>query len=541
MDAVELHLFEVAAAEGRALELGAAQVALFEVAAFGARARQVGAFEPRLFEVGAACRRVDEERARQVALLDVDAVERRPAEVGVAQVGLLEVGVAQPRPRQVGAAEARRLEVRAGEIDRGQLGAAEIGAAVDRPLHGVGEIVGLAAPQDVAVAMLDFEVHGYRLAIGARRRQRRCRQTALPIAPDAPAPDSAGMLPFVERARRPQEAPTPSPLPPALLRWLGAQGVEVAIVAARFGLPGDAAGRDEVDVTPTAADELIEEAAALVGDPFLALRLPAELPFRRYGLHELAARASGTVREAMVRVTRYASLIHPRMSFALDEEGGEARWRQQMRGYPRGVGKASNEYAVGSALLHLRRAAGEGATVRRVWFMHPRPRDLGPLHRFFGTRELDFGCDDNGLAFDAALLERAAPEADARLLATVEPLAEAALRAQPPARDFADDVAGKVRALLPDGANVDAVAGALHMSARTLQRRLGEAGTQFSEVLDGVRASEAKRALAGSDVPIAEIAWRLGFADLATFSRAFKRWTGQPPGTYRRTAAPNVR
>jgi AraC-like DNA-binding protein len=74
------------------------------------------------------------------------------------------------------------------------------------------------------------------------------------------------------------------------------------------------------------------------------------------------------------------------------------------------------------------------------------------------------------------------------------------------------------------------------MSARTLQRRLGEAGAQFSEVLDAVRADEAKRALAGSDAPIAEIAWRLGFADLATFSRAFKRWTGQPPGTFRRAA-----
>jgi len=349
------------------------------------------------------------------------------------------------------------------------------------------------------------------------------------------------MLALVDRDRRPKESPSPSPLPPALMRWLGARGVDAALLGARFGLPPDAAARDEVAITPSGQDELMEAVAALVGEPYLALRLPAELPFRRYGLHELAARASGTVREAMQRVARYASLIHPRMSFALDVVGDEARWRQVMRGYPRGVGKASNEYGVGAALLHLRRAAGEAAAgeaaaVRRVWFMHPRPRDLGPLHRFFGTRELDFGCDDNGIAFDAALLDRAAPEADARLLATVEPLAEEALRAQPPTHDFADDVAAKVRALLPDGANVDAVAAALHMSARTLQRRLGEAGAQFTEVLDAVRAEEAKRALAGSDAPIAEIGWRLGFADLATFSRAFKRWTGQPPGTFRRSA-----
>ncbi|HEX8951757.1 MAG TPA: AraC family transcriptional regulator ligand-binding domain-containing protein [Polyangia bacterium] len=340
----------------------------------------------------------------------------------------------------------------------------------------------------------------------------------------------------MERPRRPKEASSPSPLPPALLRWLAARGLDASLVAARFGLPADAAERDEAPMTPTGLDELLEAAATLVGEPSLALRLSGELPFRRYGLHELAARASGTVREAMQRVARYGSLVHPRMSFRLDEEGGEARWRQQMRGYPRGVGRASNEYAVGTALVHLRRAAGGAATVRRVWLMHPRPRELGPLHRFFGTRELDFGCDDNGLAFDAALLDRATPEGDPRLLATVEPLAEEALRAQPPAHDFAAEVATRVRALLPDGGSVDDVAAALHMSARTLQRRLGEAGTQFSEVLDEVRADEARRALAASDAPLAELAWRLGFADLASFSRAFKRWTGQPPGTYRRQA-----
>jgi AraC-like DNA-binding protein len=225
------------------------------------------------------------------------------------------------------------------------------------------------------------------------------------------------------------------------------------------------------------------------------------------------------------------------MSFAFDEEGDECRWRHRMLGYPRGVGRASNEYALGAALGHLRRAVGGPVAARRVWFMHPRPRDLGPLHRFFGTRELDFGCDDNGFAFDRALCDRATPGADARLLATVEPLAEEALRAQPPATDFSVEVATRIRAVMnerPDAVNVDAVAAALHMSARTLQRRLGDSGTQFSEVLDAVRADDAKRALVGSDVPLAEIAWRLGFADLATFSRAFKRWTGQPPGTFRR-------
>lgn len=335
-------------------------------------------------------------------------------------------------------------------------------------------------------------------------------------------------------ARAPKETPWPSRLPPALLRWVGERGVDASLLAARFGLPADAAAHDELPMTLRAVDELMETVAAQLGEPFLALRLPELLSFRRYGLHEVAARASATMRESMLRVVRYASLIHPRMELLLEESDGEARWRQRVVGHPRGPGRALHEYGAAMALWHLRREMGAQVAARRVWFMHPRPREIAPLHLHFGTREIAFGCDDNGLAFDGALLDRATAGADPRLLATVEPLAEAALRAQPRAVDFAAEVATRVRASLPDGANVEAVAAAMHMSARTLQRRLADGGAQFSEVLDGVRADEAKRALRDSDAPLAEIAWRLGFADLATFSRAFKRWTGKPPGTFRR-------
>jgi len=340
------------------------------------------------------------------------------------------------------------------------------------------------------------------------------------------------MLSFMARA--PKEVPTPSPLVPAIARWVGARGLDAAGLLERSGLPPAAQTADEWPITPQALDELLETAAALTGEPFVALRLPGELSFARYGMHELLARAMPTVGAALQELVRYAPLIHPRLELRLETAGAEAEWRTCMLGYPRGVGRFADEYAVAAALAELRRYAGESVAARRVWFMHARPRELGPLSRFFGTRELDFGCDDHGFTFDGALLARPLPSADPRLAATVAPLAEAALRAQPRAADFAGEVAARIRALLPEAVDAAQVAKALHMSARTLQRRLGEAGTQFSEVLDGVRADEAKRALLSSAVPLAEIAWKLGFADLATFSRAFKRWTGLPPGTFRR-------
>src|SRR5689334_19831242 len=97
-----------------------------------------------------------------------------------------------------------------------------------------------------------------------------------------------------------KEAPSPSPLVPALLRFVrdgretGAH--DASMLSARFGFAGDVADRDEAPITPTAFGDLVEAVAEIFGEPFLALRIAGALPLRRYGLAELAARSSATVR-----------------------------------------------------------------------------------------------------------------------------------------------------------------------------------------------------------------------------------------------------
>jgi AraC-like DNA-binding protein len=66
-----------------------------------------------------------------------------------------------------------------------------------------------------------------------------------------------------------------------------------------------------------------------------------------------------------------------------------------------------------------------------------------------------------------------------------------------------------------------------------MQRRLDEHGVAFVDLLDEVRAQLAKNKLQGSDLSLAEIGFLLGFSDQSSFTRAFKRWTGQTPKEYR--------
>ena len=78
------------------------------------------------------------------------------------------------------------------------------------------------------------------------------------------------------------------------------------------------------------------------------------------------------------------------------------------------------------------------------------------------------------------------------------------------------------------------VAKRLHLSARTLQRRLEEEGVSFGELLDGRRRQLTHDALAHTEGSITEIAYTVGFSDPSNFSRSCVRWFGASPAVYRR-------
>jgi AraC-like DNA-binding protein len=206
-------------------------------------------------------------------------------------------------------------------------------------------------------------------------------------------------------------------------------------------------------------------------------------------------------------------------------------------GAPRGFGLHVDEYLLALLLSHSTRGAFGGSAVHpsRVWLISARPHGELPA---YGTTEIEFGAATTGLALTRNDAERAFPSFDPMLVAVADQIASAALAHAPRPNALATTVAAKIESLLPGDASADAIAAALKMSARTLQRRLEEEGIRFSTVLDETRSRVAKKLLADPKLALAEVAYKIGFSDLATFSRAFKRWTGVPPGTFRRRTAP---
>jgi AraC-like DNA-binding protein len=322
-------------------------------------------------------------------------------------------------------------------------------------------------------------------------------------------------------ARPLKEPPAPSTLVPTVVTW-------------RFGLPPDVAGRDDVTVGVTVPEELLEAVAAAGPEPDVSLRVASELADRRQRLIELAVRASANIEDALVRLARWAPLLHEGLEAHLEAGASEARWVLRTPRRPRGVGRHIHELALANALLQIRSGAGD-VPLARVWFGHPRPSQVDALREFFGTSSLAFGCEDSGLAIVRDLLHRPMRMADTRTVETLEPLIDEEVAARPRLASFAERAVTHVATSLPECADAGELAGAMRMSTRTLQRRLEQEGTTFTLVLDRARLQVARSLLADPALSLTEIAYRLGFADLATFSRAFKRWTGMPPGQWRRS------
>lgn len=317
-----------------------------------------------------------------------------------------------------------------------------------------------------------------------------------------------------------------------LLRYALERGERMPL--AEFGLSEDACARDDAEITNPQLGRLFDAVAARLGEPHLGLILPGQLRFQRYAVPELAARASATLREALEQWARFAALVHPSISFECVQRGSAVYFSHRTAGFPRGLSRHLNEFAMAAPIHFGRESSGASPRVLEVSFANPRPRSLDALQTYFRTRALQFGADQNQLVLDAASLEQAQSTADARLLATVRSLGELALAQRRESSLLRDQVALHLRAQLDAGeVQIRKLARELHLSVRTLQRRLDEEGTSFAGVLDDVKRELACALVADPGLPLREVAARLGFGEVASFSRAFKRWTGHAPGAYR--------
>ncbi|WP_202329959.1 helix-turn-helix transcriptional regulator [Mesorhizobium sp. L-8-3] len=158
--------------------------------------------------------------------------------------------------------------------------------------------------------------------------------------------------------------------------------------------------------------------------------------------------------------------------------------------------------------------------------------DVAVTRHAFGTADVRVG-EVCGIMFPVELLS----------LPFVRPLGGAAtperdltaFEASAPANDFVGSVKQIIAALMAEGhTHLNSIAEALRLHSRTLQRKLSESEIEFSQLLAEVRFVAAARLLDDPRRRVIDVAFELGYADSANFTRAFRQWTGVSPSDFRR-------
>lgn len=312
-----------------------------------------------------------------------------------------------------------------------------------------------------------------------------------------------------------------------------ARGKPVSELLAEIGLQPHLLLDPDGRVPEEVARRAWRVAAERSGDPHFGLGVAEIVQAHDYGALGYALSSSATLGEALRRLANAFRLFRQQASLTLVEERTVARVRVDTHAQDPADLQHPVECLLARLLAGGRRATGQSFPLLGVSFQHPPPEETGAHEQVFGVAPR-FSADHNELTIPRAVLALRLRTHDPAALESMDRHLQQLLCNLPPDESFQ----GRVRRVLTEELRrgepaLEAVAGRLGMSGRTLQRRLRDEGLGFHALLDALRCDLARRHIAEPRESTAEIAFLLGFSEVSTFHRAFKRWTGLTPGAYR--------
>lgn len=273
-------------------------------------------------------------------------------------------------------------------------------------------------------------------------------------------------------------------------------------------------------------------ALQLCPDSSLALHVAEALPYGSYGAVDYICQAAPTVCEAVRRLCNYYPLVND--CVILEAERGPEECVLYLGSQVGKLPPLIINFILATIVLHTRRGWQLNWIPERVEFPYPEPDDLREYQRIFRC-PLRFERPVAALVLPRVLWESPLPTSDPRLLEVLEERATTLLALHPPPQDTEARVRACIGAKLRYGeSTVERVAAELGFSPRNLQRRLKSVGRSYSQILDELRAQTAEYFLRDPQVRIGEVASMVGFEEVSSFTRAFKRWTGSTPRQYRK-------
>jgi AraC-like DNA-binding protein len=276
-------------------------------------------------------------------------------------------------------------------------------------------------------------------------------------------------------------------------------------------------------------------AARHLRDPVLGLHIGATITPAHLGPLGYVLLASNSVVTTMERYISYQRLVHdvsPVRSY-VDGSRVVLEWDKGSRA----MGLLANQCGLAALVQFARNItvseAGANLGPVSVHFVEPAPDDVLPFETFFRCPVL-FDQSATRIFFPAAFLELPLRQPDPALVAMLEQQVEALFAALPRKDSVEQDIRRLIsHHVLRGKPELDLIAEQLHLSGRTLRRRLEERGWSFQGLLDDTRQRMAEDYLRDARLSLPEVALLLGYSEQSAFNRAFKKWTGMTPWRWR--------
>lgn len=271
---------------------------------------------------------------------------------------------------------------------------------------------------------------------------------------------------------------------------------------------------------------------ALPDVPALGFRLGLQYNVATFGIWGFALRTSRNLREAVAHALRYLPLSTAYCRISIVEHGDQVAVCFDPEPIPRHVRQFLLERDMATAISLLRELSLSGIKSCGLQLTGPAPDYAAEIAALAET-EPGYNAKTNSLQLTREQAEQPLPTFDATLVRMLEDQCRQQLE-----RRQQSGITGQVRAQLLGSlglvATIEEVADELATSPRNLRRKLKSEGSSFRQLLETERQQLAEQLLTGSQMTIEEMALQLGYADTASFNRAFRRWLGVSPGEYRK-------
>ncbi|MCU7834400.1 MAG: AraC family transcriptional regulator [gamma proteobacterium symbiont of Taylorina sp.] len=280
-------------------------------------------------------------------------------------------------------------------------------------------------------------------------------------------------------------------------------------------------------IKTSTVDQLWKDAEELIGNGYFALDSYKYWHPGCLGALGYAWLSSSTLREGFQRLVRYFKVLNSEAGMKIEEINDEV------------IISYEKQYSVGrsasalSLLMHMCRINyQEHLAPKKVTLWHPEPEDISKYYAYFQC-PVEFNTGVDSVIFPVNIVDKELSGGNEQLAKLNDQVLIKYLNTL-----TQDNLIVRIKSIivreLPSG-NVsnNRVAEELYTSTRSLQRKLKVLGTTFKKVYEECRKDLAEQYVADGKMSLTEISFILGFTEISSFSRSYKRWTGHSPNADR--------